>query len=514
MRRTILSGVTEREGQPTAGQRLSAFVQWHGPMLLFLPIVWWMAVQQHTIGHSWGDDFALYVRQAKSLFDGNIGQVIADNHFDVNNAAKPGFSPYVYPWGWPLLLSPFVRAFGLDYAKLKLVEVACFCGFLWVFHDLVRRRSNRWMAFGVVAAIGTTLAFLVHTDHLLSEFPYLLAVVTTLWWLDRCRAVHHRLHMATRNQLVVLGLLMVLVFNVRREGLALLPAVAVVQLLDLRGRWNVADRRRIATTYVTFFVGVVVFQLLLPSAIAPSYDDAGLHQTWKKLQGPFRISFGDQLGLHGLHGIALLLMFLLVAAGVVVRVVRAPSTDAPWAVFAVGSMTIAGMIPAVAGRYLMGATPFAVYFAAQAIASLPLPRRAGRWMAVGGLALLTAWHMPSVADQIGRANDARERGGGMADGPESPYAQAGWSAIRTYTHGDDVIAFFKVRALALYTDRRGVQSSDLEVVRQRADYYLMRKGMEGGQPLVTVPEGTAMGWTVVWQDPSWVLWKLGAAPTP
>jgi len=495
-------------------QRVLAFVQWHGPMLLFLPIVWWMAVQQHTIGHSWGDDFALYVRQAKSIFDGNIGQVIADNHFNVDNAAKPGFSPYVYPWGWPLLLSPFVRAFGLDYARLKLVEVACFCGFLWVFHDLVRSRSNRWMAFGVVAAIGTTLAFLVHTDHLLSEFPYLLAVAITFWWLDRCRAAHHRLHMATRNQLIVLGLLMVLVFNIRREGLALLPAVVAVQLLDLRGRWNVADRRRVATPYVTFLAGVVVFQLLLPSALAPSYVDAGLHQTWRKLQGPFRISFGDQLGLHGLHGLALVAIFLLVVAGVVVRMVKAPALDAPWAIFAIGSMTIAGMIPAISGRYLMGASPFAVYFGAQALAAIPLPRHSGKWVATGALALLTVWHLPGVSNQIRKMDDARERGGAVSDGPESPYAQAGWDALRTHTHQDDVIAFFKVRALTLYTDRRGVQSSDLEIVQQRADYYLMRKGMDNGQPLVTVPEGEALGWTLVWQDPSWVLWRIGEAPAP
>jgi hypothetical protein len=370
------------------------------------------------------------------------------------------------------------------------------------------------MAFGAVAVIGTTLAYLVHTDHLLSELPYMFAVAVTFWWLDHCRAGHHRLHMATKNQLVTLGLLMVVVFNIRREGIALLPAVAAVQLIDLRGRWNAADRRRVATTYVTFVVGVIVFQLLLPSALAPSYVDAGLGQTWKKLQGPFRISFGDQLGLKGLHGLWLLAVFTLVVAGVAVRLIRAPALDAPWVIFAVGSMTIAGMIPAISGRYLMGATPFALYFGAQALTAIPLPRHGGKWLAVGALALLTAWHLPSVSDQIQRMDDAQARGGGQADGPESAYAQEGWNALRTFTHQDDVIAFFKVRAMTLYTDRRGVQSSDLDIVRQRADYYLMRRGMKGGQPLVTLSEGEALGWTVVWQDQSWVLWRIGTPPTP
>lgn len=492
-----------------------AFAERHGPMLLLLPIVWWMAVQQHTIGHAWGDDFALYVRQAMSVFDGNIGQVIADNTFNVRNAAEPGFSPYVYPWGFPLLLSPFVRAFGLDYERLKLIEVACLCGFLWVFHELVRRRSSRWIAFGVVAAIGTTSAYLLHTDHLLSEFPYMLAAAITFWWLDRCRRGHHRLHLATHRQLVVLGLLALLVFNIRREGVAMITAIATVQIIDGRGRWRLVEWRHVATTYVTFVAGAVAFQLLIPSSLAPRYDDAGLHQTWRKLGGFYRVAFGDQLGLRGLHGVGLLVVFLLVVAGVVVRLWRAPALDAPWVVFAVGSLTIAGMIPAVATRYLMAATPFALYFAVQAIAAIPVPRRlprhTSRWIAVGALTVLTAQHLPEVSDNISAMRDARARGGGMADGPESPYAQDAWQAVRTYTHQDDVVAFFKVRALTLYTDRRGIQSTPLDIVQQRADFFLMRRGMPTGQPLVSVTQGEDMGWTVVWQDESWILWRIGVS---
>ena len=505
--------VTDHEGQGRWFDRPIGFAQRHAAMLLFLPIVAWLAVQQHHTGHAWGDDFALYVRQATSIFDGNIGQVIADNTFNVRNAAKPGFSPYVYPWGWPLLLSPFVRLFGLDYSMLKLIGVACLCGFLWVFHELIRARASRWIAFGVVAVMGTSLAYLVHTDHLLSELPYMLAVVVTLWWLDRCRRVHHRLHMATQQQLVVLGLLALMVFNIRREGLSMIAAIAVVQLIDLRGRWRLADRRRVATTYVTFVVGVVVFQLLLPSALAPSYDDAGLHQVWRKLQGPYRVNFADQLGIPGLRGVWLLLVVLLVVVGIVVRLWRAPALDAPFVVVAVGSMTIAGMIPAVSGRYLMTATPFAVYFAAQALAALPLPRHAGKWVAVAALALLTTYHLPKVADATSQMRDLRAAGLDLADGPEQPYAQAAWDAVRTYTHQDDVIGFFKVRALTLYTDRRGVQSTPLDVVQQRADFLLMRRGMETGQPLITQREGEAMGWTIVWSDDDWVLWKVGT-PAP
>ena len=51
--------------------------------------------------------------------------------------------------------------------------------------------------------------------------------------------------------------------------------------------------------------------------------------------------------------------------------------------------------------------------------------------------------LPSAVRDAQRFND----GGTVVDGPEAPYAQAAFTAIRTYTHQDDVVAFFKVRAL-------------------------------------------------------------------
>ncbi|MDO8364046.1 MAG: hypothetical protein Q7V88_14205 [Actinomycetota bacterium] len=483
----------------------------HLPLAALLVFVAVVAVLLHRRGHTWGDDFTLYLRQARSLIDGNVGQIISDNHFNVDNAAKPGFSPYVYPWGFPLLLAPFLRLFGLDYGRLKLVEVAALCVFLWGFHQVLRRRMQQWLAFAVVASLGTTLAYLRHTDSLISELPYMAAVAVTLWWLDRLRR-DQPLDAATRHQLIALGLMANLVFNIRREGVSIVAAIAVAQLLDLRGRWREIEWRsaqgwHVATPLVSFAVSVGLLQLMLPSALAPEYENAGLHQTWKKLGGPFRTAFAGQLGFSELRGLGLLLVFLVVAAGVLVRMRRAAADDAPLLVFAAGSMVVVGMIPANADRYMLAITPFAVYFAAQAIAAVRLPREAGPALATGVLAVVCLAHLTDLPSQVSAAqrfNDA----GRVHDGPEAAYAQAAFTAVRTYTHQDDVVAFFKARALTFYTDRRAVQSSPLEIVRQRADYFMMRRDSTFSQPLVTDSEGAAMGWEIVWQDDNWVLWRL------
>ncbi|MGE5211884.1 MAG: hypothetical protein ACM3MM_11510, partial [Acidobacteriota bacterium] len=179
-----------------------------------------LAVQLHRTGHTQGDDFALYLRQARSLFDGDIGQVVSDNRFAVLNSDS-GFSPIAYPWVWPLLLSPFVHAWGLDYDRLKLVEVATFCLWLVLLHGIVRRRIGRAPAIAIVAVFATSPLYLAHTDQLLSEFPHLAAVALVIWWYDRIRR-DATLLTASNGQLITLGMLIVVAFNVRRESIVLL----------------------------------------------------------------------------------------------------------------------------------------------------------------------------------------------------------------------------------------------------------------------------------------------------
>ena len=62
----------------------------------------------HRAGHWWGDDWALYIRQAQGLLDGNPSRVIAENQFTVESSRGAAFSPPLYPWGFPIILMPAV----------------------------------------------------------------------------------------------------------------------------------------------------------------------------------------------------------------------------------------------------------------------------------------------------------------------------------------------------------------------------------------------------------------------
>ena len=90
--------------------RASHLLREYGPPAMLALVVGALAVimySTHRAGHWWGDDWALYIRQAKGLLDGHPNRVLTQNEFTVNASDGPEFSPPLYPWGFPLILAPF-----------------------------------------------------------------------------------------------------------------------------------------------------------------------------------------------------------------------------------------------------------------------------------------------------------------------------------------------------------------------------------------------------------------------
>ena len=483
-----------------------------------------LAVALHRTGHTQGDDFALYLRQARSIFDGDIAQVVSDNRFAVLNSDS-GFSPIAYPWVWPLVLSPFVHAWGLDYDRLKLVEVGAFCLWLVLLHGIVRRRIGWWPAIALVTAVGTAPAFLAHTDQLLTEFPHLAAVAIVIWWYDRIRS-DATLLTATIAELAALGALITLAFNVRRESIVLLAVVAAMIGWDVvrdavahrAGHASMVERslrtvrhhwREIATPFASFAVTAVVTQLLLPTDLLPDNGNSSAFLDDRFSEYPGILS--DQLGLgeHTAVGIAVL---VVAALGIVIGVRQRPALDGPLALLGVFSSIAISTHLRQVDRYWFQVTPWVLYFATVAVLAvtgrlLVRHARAAMAVALAPLALLVVAHGVVLNGDI---RDAREYNdaGRVQSGPSNPVVAPIFDAVDTMTEPDAVIAYYRARTMTLLTDRRAFQTKQLDRILQRADYYAERRNSTYWQPKLTTATARDAGLVEVWSDGRWVLWRV------
>lgn len=551
----------------------------YAPLGAFVAVAVLLSLAVHRDGHHWGDDFALYIRQAKSLVEGNTAQVISDNRYSLENSGGwNSFSPYVYPWGVPMLLAPFYWQWGLDYEHLKWLGVICFAVFLVAFNRITERRIGYGAALALTAAIGCSLPFLGQTNSVQSEMPFLAFIGLSLWAIDRLSA--SRAWEGDRLvPLVGLGLLLAFTFNIRREGLAAVAALVATHVAYLAstkrgaGWWRDVQWKRLATPYTTFVIAVLSFQLALPSVLAPRYDNDGLHNFGENLRfyddefarhlgflRPYRPDYevlgSVDLGHWLFRGVVCLLVI-----GVLVRLLRYWKEDAPLLGYAAATAFATGRFWAHEARYLLQLSPFLLYFAAQALPSLARVVTERRTMAAGrastevdpavpgpplaattpgtagdggapteGTTVMPATAPPAliriavavvVAGLAGIAvlgfsatrgeADRTEAGnatGVAQDGPTHPLVEQMWTAVRTFTRGDDIVAFPRARAMTLHTDRRSIQNGSLDVILRNADYFAMRKGSDYSQPDVSAAEAAEVGMTMVWENDWYVLWRL------
>lgn len=363
----------------------------YAPLATFVAVAVLLSFAVQRSGHFWGDDFALYIRQSKGLIDGNWPQVVADNHFAVDNSAWHTFSPYSYPWGFPLLLSPFVWQWGVDYDQLKLLGTICFAVFLVFFNRIAERRIGYGPALALTAAIGCSLAYLGQTNTVQSEMPFLAFIGLSLWLIDR--ATDAKAWEGERHaRLVVLGLVLAFTFNIRREGLAVVVALAAAHAVHLLTRqyegtdpwWRQVDWKRLLRPYTTFLVAVAAFQLVLPSVLIPQYEGAGFQNLRENLSffrpvlaeqlsfnRPYRPQF-EVFGSVGFGEFVFWTIVVLAALGLLVRLALRWRDDAPLIAYLVAMAAAIARLPFHESRYLLSLTPFILYFAAQALPTIML----------------------------------------------------------------------------------------------------------------------------------------------
>ena len=200
-----------------------------GPFLVVLAATFVFCLFLLRPGHDWGDDFSLYINQARALVKGEVQEVYRQNQFTVDNSAWQSFSPYTYGWGFPLLLAPLYALFGLSFTAFKLLEVVLYLGFLTGFYALIRNRIDRLAAVLIVAALALDNLYTAWTNTVLTEFPFLCFSVLGLLAIE---STHRADRLARRPPGVGLlaalfgtGALIGFTTNIRNEGVVLLGAL-------------------------------------------------------------------------------------------------------------------------------------------------------------------------------------------------------------------------------------------------------------------------------------------------
>ena len=437
-----------------------------------------------TRGHFWGDDFAAYISQAKSILAGNMDEFVAVNTFTVTQSSHQ-IGPAAYPWGFPLMLTPVYALIGLSPLALKLPGLASYLAFLLVFFFLIKRRFTLTENLLAVSLFAFNPGLLLFLDNIISDIPFLFFSTLAILLADLYT------HATDRKRRLTLaafsGAAIFAAFFVRTQGLILLGSVLLFQGIYYLGQRE--QRRQLITDSIVI---MAVFGILwgITSLIFPggqtSYLALYAGFSMVTLTGnlvAYSQVFEEFFATLPAHALFFYIFAVLFFIGLVVRL----KADLLFVLYIALYLIVLWTWPEWQGyRFLFPMLPFFIYFAIQGIKvtlnKLSENKKANfqKGANIFLLIIVGVFAYNAGTNAYGNLRTNRE-----INGPFDPFSMETYDFIKNNTPANSVIVFFKPRAMHLMTDRKSLALTECERIPE-GDYLALSKKV--GENLQIPPE--------------------------
>lgn len=422
--------------------------------------------------HAWGADFALYINQSKALLNGNVSGIHALNKFGLDNSTLINYSytPEMFPWGWPILLMPALQLVGQDFHWLKLYVILFFLGVIFLVYFLYSKKISKAQCLMIAACIGINPILINYTKHILSEFPYIFFVLICLILHDSIIKSGNK----SFGKLMLMTFLFFFASIIRTEGILLVIAVFITYFIH----WIRQNNRREYLTknqwIFTFFLGYLFFQLIyqiaLPSGI-PSHSEHLKFVSLQQVYNNFKASVNSLSYCFSsfFDHIFIFLTIPVVIFGIVSNIKK----DTLIAIYLLLHLAILLIWPYHESRYVYMIIPFYYYFLVVSLSKLniqisKIKTSFATVFLIIQLSFLGIDYYNTIIPQVWHQI--------VNDGPETPDAQDMFSFVRGKTKKEDVIVFFKPRAMTLYTNRKSlIVHLDMNKIKLKGNYLVLHK---------------------------------------
>ena len=451
-----------------------------------------------TNDHNWGGDFAAYIMQAQSVVEDKQGEFVDANRFTIEKSSIT-LGPVTYPWGVPVLLVPFYAYFGMDILALKSVNVICYLLFLLsLWFGFRGYHTDLWRVI-LISLFAINPYFISFINRIQPDIPFLFFSTLSVILIGKI-AIEKRWIISEASDHLLLGVIISLSFFMRQNGILLLVALSITQLLrtveeDLSQIKTIADFRDYLTEflssvrrqqikkiwisilpYVSFVITVTIWQAVfnkggegtpgqflkgvsLASIIGNLYGYIGLTAEFFSALPHYKIVFGASIPLA--------------IAGMFKR------SNSDYHIIVYGGLTLLLFLIFPFGahqRYLFPLLPFYISFV---LTGLETSLGVSQWKWRGPYRILLIGPpivivlflgIQTVKDVTKNLEQDRVRFDMM--GPYQPTSQDVFSFISKNTEPSSVILFYKPRVMRLFANRQSIQVQAVDRLRD-GDYLCL-----------------------------------------
>ncbi|HAV76513.1 MAG TPA: hypothetical protein DCX53_04070 [Anaerolineae bacterium] len=432
-----------------------------------------------TRGHDWGDDFAWYIVQTKSLLNGTTAEMMQHSEF-TNTQSTTHVGPLAYPWGFPLFLVPIYAIKGISPLGLKLPGLFFYVGFLICLYFLTRVRLTKTESLIIVSLFAFNPMLIQFENQILSDIPFLF--FSTLTLLLMIQEKKHNL-----LQYILIGISIFFTAFMRATGVLLLGSLLIIEFF--RFLQNIRDWDTIKQIILKPLVICSVFALLwiINIILLPSGGESYLSQyagltldTVREFTvlyfNVFSRFFGETDGWKYLYFV--LLVFFLFGAWI------RRKDETIFIVFTILWLIVHITYPYWQGpRYIFPILPIFIYFTflgiKAATAKLPDKYRTtgarlhhGFWILIIGIFLINSGI--TAIDNI-----QNER---TVNGPFDSYSLEVYEFVNEETPGNSKVVFFKPRVMFMMTGRDTIMSMECDRILI-GDYLVLNRKVGENQQI-------------------------------
>lgn len=449
------------------------------PILIIILLLSMVIGSSHlTRGHEWGDDFASYIMQARSILNGDMQGFIEHNSITIYQSSSQ-IGPVAYPWGYPLILTPVYAIKGISPLALKLPGLFFFAGFLICFYLMMRPRLTQMESLLLVSLFAFNPMLVDFLDQILSDIPFLFfSTLALLLMIEEKRR-------SILDYALLGGVLAFAFFN-RTTGILLLVSFLGVELLKV---WRYRANRQLAISLlrnifivcITFGILWLFYSLIFPAGSESYFDQLrgfklgtalGFINDYFQLFSAF---LGNSIIWRDLY----YLLFGFFLLGLWLR----RKDDLVFIIFFSLWVLLLIIWPIWQGpRFLFPLLPIFMYFTFQGMKSV-IDKLTGRYRQLGQRAFYSFWLLIAGIFLFNSSVNAyvNLRNNRSINGPFDLYSLEVYNFIREKTPSDSLIVFFKPRVMRLMTDHDAIMSTECDRMPLGDYIVLSRKVGENQQ---------------------------------
>jgi hypothetical protein len=448
-------------------------------LLVVIVISFYLGASMLRRGHEWGDDFASYIMQAQSIWNGRTSEFVQRNSFTIFESSIQ-IGPVAYPWGYPLILTPAYALKGVHPLALKLPGLFFYSGFLVCLYLLIKTRLTQTDSLILICLFAFNPLLLGFLDQILSDIPFLFFSTLALVLMT---GTHER----SLFEDIALGFSIACAFFIRATGILLLGSFALVEVVTASryGRSHEGFNKHVSDVVIvgsTFGLLWLLYALWFPGggeSYFAQYREFKISSAISSINAYFQV-FSLFFGEHGFWKVLNYILFVFFLIGAWKR----RREDLVLVIFFLMWMLLLITWPFWQGpRFIFPLLPIFIYFAFQGM-KFVLGKLPGTYARIGQWTFYGFWSLIVIVFLFNSTVNAyvNLKNGRGINGPFDPYSQEVYRYIKEKTPANSIVVFFKPRVMRLMTNHNSLMSMECDRIL-KGDYLVLSKKVGNNQQI-------------------------------